>query len=966
MSFLACSNPPPSTAWVPPVVITVGDTVYLFLINLDVRRVDLLQSLSIDLTEVEHGSWRKSDGTDLPTSIRKVLLAAVEQQVGDWMVQHSLISWGKRANGDDGLVVNGEPTFEFRTLSSNRKDNWNTLRETAGDARWWFRLKVALSTPSQLVVSIVPSSSNQDWTTQNDALMRLHGVSQLADVWAVADTFSCDDALPRLVEKEKPRLKRVRDDTSPQNPVDVSKEVTDEFETDFDKDDDDNSQDNVVDKKHTPLLGQFDPDDEFLVPVAPELPSKGRQVCVEFPLQSGALPGLKRARKVQPFVRKLKKASKKADDPLSRVKFVNLEHATPSVPLREPATAHPLNLNKQALEWLARDVKAELSASKRTTSQSLGVATFTADVYKPAAHSSPRRYMHTKAIVPPSRIQQPTPDFREVDSRASPQSALPPCVVDVKVGGGARWLAKAAVVSWQTHQANGHDDTTSEHQLGVLTSLVEPHLSSLSHLYGAAPSHWLNAQEYLSHVTTQPPNGPLETHVLTPPSFVASKADSSHVALPPSLLPEWTLRSCAPIGGPKPVRLAVICPHSSGDWIATLSHMYMASLRTSYINASLGTFNDVDHETHKNALVIVNKSDDAADPFKTYREAVTDLGRTAFDTTASIFVVAPFGSKFSHRVTDFLGAISSQLDGWQPSFQVVYVEELVETCVHVQPTYFREQSFALYDRLYEPLPAGLAADAYACLPHGVTKKMYHLADPSAAFHVFLGYGLANGWLLSALVTSNGGVMATDAVFIDAPDLRAEDIALLVDKVLHFAALGRDQDAPAAVVATNALARINDRERAIWHDVWESKAIGDTQPVVVNQWVLSSAAVDGDLGWTNRQDADISRAVAVHDAGLIVPSKPANVHGLDRLSAAPNIVQLHVEAILGLSSAKVDGIPVGVTVEILKCFHDLAWLTVHPTTLRQASALPVHLFAVQNMLSLVAPRPTADKTIAHTK
>ncbi|RHY86153.1 hypothetical protein DYB35_014023, partial [Aphanomyces astaci] len=165
------------------------------------------------------------------------------------MVQHSLISWGKRANGDDGLVVNGEPTFEFRTLSSNRKDNWNTLRETAGDARWWFRLKVALSTPSQLVVSIVPSSSNQDWTTQNDALMRLHGVSQLADVWAVADTFSCDDALPRLVEKEKPRLKRVRDETSPQNPVDVSKEVTDEFETDFDKDDDDNSQDNVVDKK---------------------------------------------------------------------------------------------------------------------------------------------------------------------------------------------------------------------------------------------------------------------------------------------------------------------------------------------------------------------------------------------------------------------------------------------------------------------------------------------------------------------------------------------------------------------------------------------------------------------------------------------------------------------------------------------------------------------------------------------
>ncbi|RHY97075.1 hypothetical protein DYB35_006064 [Aphanomyces astaci] len=610
---------------------------------------------------------------------------------------------------------------------------------------------------------------------------------------------------------------------------------------------------------------------EFLVPVAPELPSKGRQVCVEFPLQSGALPGLKRARKVQPFVRKLKKASKKADDPLSRVKFVNLEHATPSVPLREPATAHPLNLNKQALEWLARDVKAELSASKRTTSQSLGVATFTADVYKPAAHSSP-----------------------------------------------------------------------------------------------PAPSHWLNAQEYLSHMTTQPPNGPLETHVLTPPSFVASKADSSHVALPPSLLPEWTLRSCAPIGGPKPVRLAVICPHSSGDWIATLSHMYMASLRSSYINASLGTFNDGDHETHKNALVIVNKSDDVADPFKTYREAVTDLGRTAFDTTASIFVVAPFGSKFSHRVTDFLGAISSQLDGWQPSFQVVYVEELVETCVHVQPTYFREQSFALYDRLYEPLPAGLAADAYACLPHGVTKKMYHLADPSAAFHVFLGYGLANGWLLSALVTSNGGVMATDAVFIDAPDLRAEDIALLVDKVLHFAALGRDQDAPAAVVATNALARINDQERAIWHDVWESKAIGDTQPVVVNQWVLSSAAVDGDLRWTNRQDADISRAVAVHDAGLIVPSKPANVHGLDRLSAAPNIVQLHVEAILDLSSAKVDGIPVGVTVEILKCFHDLAWLTVHPTTLRQASALPVHLFAVQNMLSLVAPRPTADKTIAHTK
>ncbi|RHY38728.1 hypothetical protein DYB38_002952 [Aphanomyces astaci] len=170
------------------------------------------------------------------------------------MVQHSLISWGKRANGDDGLVVNGEPTFEFRTLSSNRKDNWNTLRETAGDARWWFRLKVALSTPSQLVVSIVPTSSNQDWTTQNDALMRLHGVSQLTDVWAVADTFSCDDALPRLVEKEKPRLKRVRDDTSPQNPIDVSKEMTDEFETDFDKDDDDNSQDNVVDKKSMNFL----------------------------------------------------------------------------------------------------------------------------------------------------------------------------------------------------------------------------------------------------------------------------------------------------------------------------------------------------------------------------------------------------------------------------------------------------------------------------------------------------------------------------------------------------------------------------------------------------------------------------------------------------------------------------------------------------------------------------------------
>ncbi|ETV95210.1 hypothetical protein, variant [Aphanomyces invadans] len=991
---------PPNTKWIPPAVVTVGNAIYLFLINVENRRDDLLQSLSVEFRDVrEHGTWRRSDGMDLPPSIRKVFLKAVERQVGEWIVQHSSFAWTPTGTDpfdrkpavstSNELFLSSEPTFEFRTLSSNRKDNWSTLRDDEGH-RPSIRTKVVLSRAAQLLVFAVVATKH-DWATSDRfSFMRTHGLAQLTsskvDVWDIGDNgiFSCD-VLPRLVEKsrcKRPREERSRD---AEIPVDV-KEVEDV--DDDDKDDDDDAPGHDIPDKKNPLLGQFDPDEEFLVPVAPELPSKGRDVFVEFPLDCGSVGTLKRARHVQPFLRKLKRTKRKKDEAkdnplatLARVKVVDHEPNIENMPMPLTSVApasRPYDLNRQALEWLASDSQAELSASKKSSAACPYDRVLTAHAYKTTSTvAADARYLNCNVIPPPnSRVKVQMPDFRYVNTVTCAPS---PCLVDDRSDEvtGLQMLAKTSIVGWWRHgEQADNGPVASEHQVRVLEALVKPHLQSLSQLYGFGASKWLNVHDYLMQSTTDQ-GAEMESQELKIPSFLASKADSL-VAMSPSLLPEWSLRSCNPLSGPKPVRYGIICPHTSNDWVASLATRYMSSLRSSYVNANLGSLAACDLSTldHRdagvvdvdNALLVIHKSDDPNKPFKTYSEAASCFDRWshASGVRSTVFVVAPFGRKFSRRLSSLYGALSRRgRSGRSPSnhvsFHVVYVEDLVETCVHVQPTYFREQSFALYDTLPTSVPTGHSEDVSLSFPAGLVNRMYQLADSTDTFQVLLGYAVVNGWLVSAVTNSSGRTLTSDAVFIDSFELKQSDMEVLVDNALAFLSVVRDdEDVPGALVATK-LGALSEQEVAAWHDVWKTKSTSAKAATFVKQLVLSSAQVDRDIRWNNLRD-QTATACAVKNVGIVLPPKLETNSMLSLSVPHPtqHTLQLRVESLVDPSTGNVTA---GFTIQLLKCFHELAWLTVHPTTMHQMSALPLHLFAVEKMMALAATSPP-DGTASH--
>jgi hypothetical protein len=322
------------------------------------------------------------------------------------------------------------------------------------------------------------------------------------------------------------------------------------------------------------------------------------------------------------------------------------------------------------------------------------------------------------------------------------------------------------------------------------------------------------------------------------------------------------------MGPPKGIDYAVICPESPFEWLGALTARFITSLRSMYMNSSLGDHEPFDltrMENHycldstkidyENAMLFVDKSSDANDLFRPYRVASANLKcliaegtpKQAFSRTAIanvLYIVAPFDKEETVLLAWLLGAVSKGLFGsktsndsvtdWKDSvvFEVIYVEDLVSS-VNTEPYGHRERAFALYDKIFEKVPLQCIIDNSKAQTSQinqhrfVNEKLYHLASDASnqKLSVLLGYTICNGWLCWSLVDSVGSITDADVIFLgnNTEELEASHVAILLDKALSFAVLCSDNNMNGTgMIAITKLGQISATEKEVLESTWNDQ------------------------------------------------------------------------------------------------------------------------------------------------
>jgi hypothetical protein len=169
-----------------------------------------------------------------------MLKMAVENRVQEWLLNHCPVSWGGIGSNNDGsgsapaflvekgYIVENEPKFVFRNLSSSHMGNWTTytdhttsavafcLKVTLINAYLW--VHVIIFTRNDLGEEEAVDFPKTSWKRWCDCPMKEKNNENLLDVWTIRDeSLTClgtpfaSNVIPRFTERQKShRTKRPR------------------------------------------------------------------------------------------------------------------------------------------------------------------------------------------------------------------------------------------------------------------------------------------------------------------------------------------------------------------------------------------------------------------------------------------------------------------------------------------------------------------------------------------------------------------------------------------------------------------------------------------------------------------------------------------------------------------------------------------------------------------------------------
>lgn len=412
-----------------------------------------------------------------------------------------------------------------------------------------------------------------------------------------------------------------------------------------------------------------------------------------------------------------------------------------------------------------------------------------------------------------------------------------------------------------------------------------------------------------------------------------------------------------------------------------------------------------------NALLLVECASSAYDAFATYRAAggllqpVLSNGvkkKQAFSRSAVanvIYLVVPFRRQDVKHKTWALGSFSRGLFGstsladvsWKGSvtIELLYLEDLFEVGLNPNPFALMPSCFGLYDRVFENVslkPAEIdQALALTVLQAGktryVSERLYHLADASspdegAVSRIYGGYAISEDrkWIACSCADAVGSVLETYMIRLDS-GVAALEVAFLeiMAKWLHFLALFGEK----AMLVICRLSDSNDPLDENELSAWQNLSVKRSEKFVPAQFVPLVADIKVvqvsfmPYGSVQLREDDSSMLYSTDTSGYLVVSPNESVSEGGRgacyatggscnfgsssfprsqvgKEAAVVNVSIVLDQLIPTVESEQGALSTDDVHKILRDFHALSYLTMHPITTERASPLPLHLAAVDKL------------------
>ncbi|OQS06964.1 hypothetical protein THRCLA_01018 [Thraustotheca clavata] len=937
------------------------DDVWAF--SMDVQGPTQSIPSEFDTLEAQSGSWQPTEAnSEQDEKIKRMLLLAIEKQVETWLLKHATMEYmGTHCSvgtapafrkENEFLEVN-EPQFVFRTLSSNRKDMWETFTDKNVPSSA-FKIQAQFVHTNQLWLHFQTFTKDvlahtRGITHPHELWKRLEampcegfGADSMIDVWTIQDVSligvtTIPPLFPSIVIKnEQPTIKRQRTidsvDSSVKSPPPVSSPFAQEES-----------------KRKTPStvspLQSHATDDEAMTPISPELAQKKDCLCVDFGYENTP-PRISRHvhiyRQVPPKVAKRKRKAGSEWRVMERVTqtivptpeddcFDMPDDVDKLVPLPLPRRPESIPI----LHLLSDCVTKELEANRVPSVTPLEpTPLFTALEYQvePKEDIDQLRYMPRgkrpyNAPLPGVEIKS------ELKTALIPELPQQPSLDQVvtqveEIHLGTTIAIRESLVGWRHDRGawkpqtpNGLVPSSYKQRDELLSKFIQPYLMQ----YGTKSKttlEWQTPDMTIGLVTT--------TMKARIPDLCVSKTEVA-VPIAPNLLPEWSLRGFQPMGPTKNLDYVVLCPQTQQDWLLGLVNRYMAAVRAAYIRLSLGDHEPLDIATRwnssistdtirtdmENATLLIRKSEIANDALQTYREAATILRpflsegptKQAFARSAIanvIYLVAPFARTDSHNLKRLLGAVALGLFGsndveWKDSvvFEILYLDELLDTTT---PSSITERAFALYDKVLDKVSLTYESAGQKPLTRYVNEKLFHLADDEfddVACQAFLGYKLTCGWLLASLVDATGSLTDVFACKVDTDVIQENDMEMLLEKLFAFAVLSRPAECKkkrCVVCVTKVLDTLQPEEQKAWQCVWKKMMAQDAKKYEshIKMCLITSLNVPKYLQWHNEAQNGLSTLVIAESEALLHLSPFDVLPGECRVGKETSVLALALE------------------------------------------------------------------------
>lgn len=426
-----------------------------------------------------------------------------------------------------------------------------------------------------------------------------------------------------------------------------------------------------------------------------------------------------------------------------------------------------------------------------------------------------------------------------------------------------------------------------------------------------------------------------------------------------------------------------------------------------------------------NALLLVECASSAYDAFATYRAAgellqpVLSNGvkkKQAFSRSAVanvIYLVVPFRRQDVKHKMWALGAFSRGLFGPTTSFadvtwkgsvtiELLYLEDLFEVGLNPNPFALMPSCFGLYDRVFEnvslkpaeidllPAPTALQAGK----TRYVSERLYHLAeasspDENAVPRIYGGYVISEDrkWIACSCADAVGSVLETHMICLDGVTTLEDAFLEMMSKWLHFLALFGEKAMLVICRLSESNDPLDDNELSAWRNLSGNRpeAFVPVQfaPLLADLKIVQVSFMAYDKVQLREDDA--SMLYGTDTSGYLVVSPNESVGEGSRgasyatggscnfgsscfprsqrgKEAAVVNVTIVLDQLIPSSESEQGALSTDDVHHILRDFHALSYLTMHPITTERASPLPLHLAAVDKLnqdVSLLAKQLSTD-------